>query len=94
MAAMLADAEKGPSRAELLDTLRAVHEAVDIKHSATVGEQEKRDAILIERVGHLTVMLRTLLADDSWRTGRGRRRTCAPDSPSTPPRATRPATNG
>jgi hypothetical protein len=31
-----------------------------------VGEQEKRDGILIERVGHVAVILNGLLAEDSW----------------------------
>jgi hypothetical protein len=31
-----------------------------------MGDQEQRDAILIERVGHVAVMLRGLLAEDSW----------------------------
>ena len=54
------------TREELLDALRAVHQAIDIPHAATTGEQEQRDSILIERVGHVTVMLRGLLAEDSW----------------------------
>jgi hypothetical protein len=56
-----------PTRDELLDALRAVLEAVDIPYAATVGEQRTRDSILVERVGHVAVMLRGLLAEDSWR---------------------------
>lgn len=55
-----------PARDGLLDALHAVLEAVDIPHAATVGEQRTRDTILVERVGHVAVMLRGLLADDSW----------------------------
>jgi hypothetical protein len=55
-----------PSRVELLGALRAVHEAIDIPHAATVSEQEKRDTILIERCGHAVVMLHSLLAQDAW----------------------------
>jgi hypothetical protein len=55
-----------PTRDELLDALRAALEAVDIPHAATMGDQGKRDAILIERVGHAVVMLRGLLAEDGW----------------------------
>jgi hypothetical protein len=54
-----------PSRDDLLGALRAVLEAIDIPHAATVGDQEKRDAILIERTGHAMVMLRSLLAENS-----------------------------
>jgi hypothetical protein len=43
-----------------------VLEAVDIPHGATMGDQETRDAILLERVGHTAVMLRSLLSRDSW----------------------------
>jgi hypothetical protein len=31
-----------------------------------MGDQEKRDAILIDRAGHMVVMLRGLGAEDSW----------------------------
>jgi hypothetical protein len=55
-----------PTRDELLDALHAVRETIDIPHAATVGEQEKRDAILIDRVGHAVAMLRGLLGEDSW----------------------------
>jgi hypothetical protein len=61
-----ADAEKGPSRDELLDALHPVLEAIDIPHAATTSEPETRDAIFVERTGHVTVMLRSLLAEDSW----------------------------
>jgi hypothetical protein len=63
---MPAISSQAPTREELLDALRAVLEATDIPHAATTGEQEKRDAILVERIGHVTVMLRSLLAEDSW----------------------------
>ncbi len=46
-----------PDARELLGALAAVREALDIPHSATVGDQEIRDAILVERVGHASVML-------------------------------------
>jgi hypothetical protein len=35
-----------PAREELLDALKAVREAIDIPHGATVGDQETRDEIL------------------------------------------------
>lgn len=50
----------------LLDALRAVLEAVDIPNGATMGAQETRDAILLQRVGHVAVMLRSLLSRNSW----------------------------
>ncbi len=46
-----------PDQAQLLDALTAVREALDIPHAATVGDQETRDAILVERVGHAAAML-------------------------------------
>ena len=55
-----------PTQEELLEALRAVLETVDIPNGATMGDQETRDAILLERVGHVVVMLRGLLAEDSW----------------------------
>jgi hypothetical protein len=58
--------DDAPTQDQLLDALRTIHEAIDIPHAATVGEQEKRDAILIERIGHVNAMLRGLLAEDSW----------------------------
>jgi hypothetical protein len=63
---MLQEQAPAPTREELLDALRAVLEAVDIPHAATTGDQEQRDSILIDRVGHLAVMLRGLLGEDSW----------------------------
>ena len=49
------DSSTTPTREELLDTLRAVRDAIDVPHAATMGEQEVRDRILIERVGHVAV---------------------------------------
>jgi hypothetical protein len=46
---------------EYLDTLTAVREALDIPHSATMGDEETRTAILIERAGHAVVMLNSIL---------------------------------
>jgi hypothetical protein len=46
-----------PAPGELLDALAAVREALGIPHAATVGDQETRDAILVERAGHATAML-------------------------------------
>ncbi len=51
--------------AELLDALAAVREAVGIPNGATVGDQETRDAILIERAGHAAVMLQGILGRDA-----------------------------
>jgi hypothetical protein len=59
-------ADSTPAPDDLLDALRAVLEAIDIPHAATVGDQELRDRILVERTGHVAVMLRGLLAEDSW----------------------------
>ena len=36
-------------------------EALDIPHAATVGDEERRTAILVERAGHAVVMLRAIL---------------------------------
>lgn len=53
-----------PSRDDLLDALRAVLEALDIPHPATVGDAEVHDRILLERVMHAVVMLRGVLEPD------------------------------
>ncbi|MGH3193113.1 MAG: hypothetical protein ACRDOL_38860 [Streptosporangiaceae bacterium] len=50
---------------DLLDVLRAVREAIGIPHGATVGDQEVRDAILVERAGHAAVMLAGILGADA-----------------------------
>ena len=47
------------------DALMAVLEALDIPNAATVGDQEMRDHILVERVGHAVVMLRGILREDA-----------------------------
>jgi hypothetical protein len=52
----------GPSRSEtdpklLLDALMAVRDALGIPNAGTMGGQEIRDAILVERAGHAVVML-------------------------------------
>jgi hypothetical protein len=44
-----------------IDALAAVQEALDIPHAATVGDEEKRTTVLIERVGHTVVMLDSIL---------------------------------
>jgi hypothetical protein len=46
------------------DALAAVFEALDIPHGATVGDQEIRDRILLERAGHARVMLASVLDPD------------------------------
>ena len=43
------------------EALEAVLEALDIPHAATVGDEERRTAILVERAGHAVVMLRAIL---------------------------------
>jgi hypothetical protein len=43
------------------DVLEAVREAIDIPHAATMGDQEVRTKILIERAGHAVVMLEAVL---------------------------------
>jgi len=47
------------------DALEAVREALDIPNAATVGDQEIRDRILQERVGHAVAMLRGILGEDA-----------------------------
>ena len=47
------------------DVLEAVREAIDIPNAATVGDQEVRDRILLERVSHVTTMLDGILRDDA-----------------------------
>ena len=49
------------TEADARDALAAVLEALDIPHAATMGGQETRDKILIERAGHAVVMLRSVL---------------------------------
>jgi hypothetical protein len=51
---------------EARDALAAVLEALDIPHAATVGEEEKRDKILKERIGHTVVMLNSILGGDTF----------------------------
>jgi hypothetical protein len=51
----------GPER----DALEAVREALAIPHAATVGDDETRVKILLERVGHVVVMLGSILAEDA-----------------------------
>ena len=46
---------------EALDALRAVREALDIPHAATMGDEEKRTKILLERAGHAVVLLNSIL---------------------------------
>ena len=53
-----------PEREELLDALRAVREAIDIPHPATVGDGETYDRILKERVLHAVIMLQNIVRDD------------------------------
>ena len=53
---------EGPAR----DALAAVLEALDIPHAGTVGEQEIRDRILVERAGHALVMLSGILGGDTF----------------------------
>lgn len=47
------------------DALGAVREAIDIPHAGSTGDQEIRDRILIERVGHAVVLLRRILGEDA-----------------------------
>lgn len=44
--------------------LRAVHEALDIPHPATVGDSEVHDRILNDRVMHAVIALRSVLDDE------------------------------
>ena len=60
------DASPGAAREDLLDALRAVREALGIPHAATVGDQEVRDAILVERAGHAVAMLDGILGKDPF----------------------------
>ena len=48
------------------EALDAVRDALDIPHAATVGEQETRDRILVERAGHAVVMLQSILGGDTF----------------------------
>jgi hypothetical protein len=56
-----------PPRGKLLDALRAVREAIDIPHPATVGDGETHDRILKERVLHAVVMLQNIVPGDGHR---------------------------
>lgn len=49
---------------EAQDALAAVLEALDIPHAATVGEDETRTRVLLERAGHTVVMLQSILRDE------------------------------
>jgi hypothetical protein len=53
-----------PDPGELRNALEAVREALDIPHAATVGDEETRTAILLERVRHTVVMLGSVLRED------------------------------
>lgn len=46
-----------PTRDELLEALRALRETVGIPNGATVGDQETRNRIVLERLGHAEVFL-------------------------------------
>ena len=48
---------KAPKAEDLVDALRAVREAIDIPHAATVGDEKTRDKILIDRVMHAVTFL-------------------------------------
>ena len=54
-----------PDARELLDALAAVREALDVPNGAIMGDQQTRDAILIERAGHAVVMLQGILGRDA-----------------------------
>jgi hypothetical protein len=54
------------SPADLLDALRAMREAIAIPNAATVGDQEARDRILVERAGHAVAMLDSILSGNEW----------------------------
>jgi hypothetical protein len=45
------------------DALAAVLEAIDIPNAATMGDDERRTAILVERASHAAIMLRRILED-------------------------------
>jgi hypothetical protein len=49
-----------PARA----ALEAVREALDIPHAATLGDEETRTPILLERVMHTVIMLNGILDPD------------------------------
>ena len=53
------------------DILEAVREAVDVPNGAIVGDQETRDRILLERLGHAAVMLRRILDEPATTDIRG-----------------------
>lgn len=50
-----------PARDDLLDALRAVLDALDIPHPATVGDSEAHARILNMRVMHAVVMLQSVM---------------------------------
>jgi hypothetical protein len=54
-----------PTAAELREALAATLEAIDIPFAATVGDEETRTAILVERAGHAAIMLRGVLGEDA-----------------------------
>ena len=54
-----------PDAGQLLDALAAVREAFAIPNGATMGDQQTRDAILLERAGHAVVMLADILGEDT-----------------------------
>jgi uncharacterized alpha-E superfamily protein len=56
-----------PPAADLLDALAAVREALDIPNGATMGDEEIRDKIFMERARHAMVMLRGILGEDATR---------------------------
>jgi hypothetical protein len=52
---------------QLLDALSAVREALAIPNGATVLDQQIRDALLVERAGHVRVTLDGILGHDATR---------------------------
>lgn len=55
-----------PDGAELLDALRAVHEALDLPFAASVGDDAVRAGILDRHLGHAVAMLAGILGRDTY----------------------------
>ncbi|MBL1096889.1 hypothetical protein [Streptomyces coffeae] len=55
----------GPLPEDVADLLRAVLEALDIPHPATVGDSEERARVLTDRAMHAAITLRGILNEEA-----------------------------
>jgi hypothetical protein len=54
-----------PTASDLREALAAVVEALSVPHAAAVGDDETRTKILLDRLGHMVVMLQGVLGENA-----------------------------